>query len=555
MTALILWVALTTQPPLKLLDQARAALTNGRYPEAEKLARRLTQRSPGESNGWLFLGTALLHEGNAPGASSALRRAAELDPKSGITWFNLASAQFSSDAYADAESAFLRSAELDPELARLALLNAGLAAAKRGDLARAEKLRRDALTRGTADEVTAERARLLDDAIAGKRTSETMKRVTDLIHRGSAALEGGDEELAEAEFSRALVLTRDGTALHNQIAGILSTLHKNGDSRFFIQLGVSMGYDSNVAQTALLGAALNSSGLPGAAFLGASLETGVRIVGSADNHLFGRYSFSQLAYFDSTFQADSLQSHALELSVQWTAHPRLVIEPFIDGNLQLDGITSFGLFQTAVDAGLRLNIREGNGFETRLRYEHDKRFALNSNFSFLSGDADEAAIAERYNGSRLRLAVEYSFQSEGLGYEEVPFVDVRGPLALGGVDGTYHIPFGYLAHVASLSSKITSSTPFSFGIGFRFEHRDYRDPSYLESDGGARFAYRNRIDNRFSVDAKLEANLSHGLAMAIGYTFIDNLSNIDYTNQATAFDYGVRSFTKHLIEIEVSYVY
>jgi len=188
-----------------------------------------------------------------------------------------------------------------------------------------------------------------------------------------------------------------------------------------------------------------------------------------------------------------------------------------------------------------------------LRYEHDKRFALNPGFAFLSGDTDEASIAQRWNGNRLRLALEYSFAREGLGYEDVPFVDVRGPLAVSEVDATYHIPFGYLAHIAALTAKITSSTPFAFGMGFRYERRDYRDPSYLESAGGANFYYRNRVDDRFSIEAKLEVDMSHGLALAIGYTFIDCFSNIDYTNQATALDYGIRGFTKHLVEVEFNY--
>src|SRR5262249_41980797 len=156
---------------------------------------------------------------------------------------------------------------------------------KRGDSARAEGLRKSALARGTGDPTTDERARLLADAIAGRRSTETIGRVRDLISRGRAALEAGDEQLAETELSRALVLTRDGTALHSQIAGILGTLRKSGDSRFFLQLGLSTGYDSNVAQTALSGAALGSTGLPGAVFLGASFDIGVRVVGNADNHL------------------------------------------------------------------------------------------------------------------------------------------------------------------------------------------------------------------------------------------------------------------------------
>ena len=102
-------------PGAKEMNTLAALFNEGRYPEAEHLARKIMEQFPGHGSGWKGLGTAFIFQGRKAEALAPMKKAAALLPEDVAVHYNLGNIQLELGRPVDAEASYRRALELIPE--------------------------------------------------------------------------------------------------------------------------------------------------------------------------------------------------------------------------------------------------------------------------------------------------------------------------------------------------------------------------------------------------------------------------------------------------------
>nr|MDP2189884.1 tetratricopeptide repeat protein [Rhodoferax sp.] len=187
-----------TQPPRQQIDMLVALHSQGRFAEAQTLARSLTIRFPQHALGWTLLGAVLQQQGRFEEALLPLQTAAELLPQDAAAQGNLGLVLNALGRLPQAEASYRRALALKPAYAA-AQGNLGVLLRNQGRYAEAEMRYRRALELKPNDAV---------------------------MHGNLGTLLQDQGRLAEAEarYRRVLELKPDDAVVHS---ALLFTLSQN----------------------------------------------------------------------------------------------------------------------------------------------------------------------------------------------------------------------------------------------------------------------------------------------------------------------------------------
>jgi Flp pilus assembly protein TadD len=408
------------------------------------------------------------------------------------------------------------------------------------------------------------RAGRLPDAI------RAFARATALLPReaqfhfilGVAHSRHGEDDAAEHELDEALRLglARADAQEARDLLRVLRQRRRDTRAKLTLDVRVGTGYDSNVPQSGVVLAAQGATGAldSGAAQLLADLALSWRMVGDMDRGLRLEYRFGQLAYLSDALDPYSIQEHDLTLSGAIRPHRRLSLEAFADGFALFSGVKTFTPFQAGLSIGPRLTIREGRGFETVTRYQHVFKWSLDPTYAYLGGNRDEVALTEVFRATHGRLSLAYQFTHEAVGTDAVLVSALYFPLGAPAVgpDATYHIPYSRNSHEVSLVGALDLPLGLRGLLTLRYEHSDYLGQSFIDLPATGQNQYlRQRVDNRYVVDAALRRTLWGPFDAELAYTLVINRSTIDNTVAQTARDYDNKDYYKHVATLELSYAY
>ncbi|HEX4462726.1 MAG TPA: hypothetical protein VIA18_32345, partial [Polyangia bacterium] len=239
----------------------------------------------------------------------------------------------------------------------------------------------------------------------------------------------------------------------------------------------------------------------------------------------------------------------------------LTLAAGVDGYVLFAGVQTFTPFQAGASVGPRIEIRESHGFETRLRYQHVFKTALDAPYKYLGGQRDEASLTQAWRDQRDRLSLGYVFAHEAIGTQVVTLDQLPFPEAPpGSYDpaAIYHIPYSYFGHELSLTEARDLPWSFHGALTLRYEHRDYVGQSYIGPPAGqttAPFDYRTRRDNRFSADLALRHEIGAGFDVEAAYTFIVNSSTIDNDSPNSTLDYDDKNYLKSVVQLTFGFTY
>jgi tetratricopeptide (TPR) repeat protein len=409
-------------------------------------------------------------------------------------------------------------------------------------------------------------ARAFSAALAINSKDPDFHFMLGLVHFDAGADTDARESL---ERALALGLAGDSRVRARQVLTSLRQGHRSESARFYLELRAGAGYDSNVPQSGIILSATRAPGTTtttatstptAAGYLSAAADIFWRPAGTPQNGLALDYKFGQIAYLSSALDPYSLQEHDLTTSAAWSPHPRVTLESGVDAYLLFEGVQTFAPFQWGLSLGPRLTIREKQGFETRARYQHVFKYSLDPYYNYLSGNHDEAGVQEVWRNPQTRVSVGYLFAHEAVGTQLVALGDLVLPIALPGSydpSSVYFIPYSYLGHEASLS--VTRDLPIDLRatLTLRYEHRDYQGDAYIERPSGSVLpgSAAARIDDRFSADIAVRYLIGKYFALELDYSFILNASTIDNTRPATPLQYDDKSYLRHVISLEGSFLF
>jgi tetratricopeptide (TPR) repeat protein len=407
-------------------------------------------------------------------------------------------------------------------------------------------------------------ARAFEAALAIDAKDPDFYFMLGLVHFDAGADTDARESL---ERALALGLAGDSRLRARQVLTSLRQGHRSESARFYLELRAGGGYDSNVPQSGIIvnanqagSGARGSPSLPtAAAFLSAEADLFWRPAGTPQNGFTVDYKFGQMAYLSSALDAYSLQEHDATVSAAYSPHPRVTMEAGVDGYVLFEGVQTFAPFQWGLSFGPRLTIRQSRGFETRARYQHVFKYSLDPYYDYLTGNHDEAGVQEVWRDPQTRVSVGYLFAREAVGTQLVALADLDLPDAVPGSydpNSVYFIPYSYLGHEASLAVTRDLPADLRASLTLRYEHRDYQGEAYVEPpSGNRRIDYSARIDDRFSADLAVRYLLGKYFAFELDYSFIFNSSTIDNTRPSTPLHYDDKSYTRHVIGLEASFLY
>ena len=400
-------------------------------------------------------------------------------------------------------------------------------------------------------------ARALSSAVELAPSEAEFHYMLGLVH-----FDAGADRDAKQALSRAVALGLP-PAEARRAADILRTLAetpRGETSRFYVELRVAGGLDTNVPQSGVVQTAQQAATGESvvAPFLEGDFDFFWRPAGTARSGFTVEYRFGQLAYLSEELDFYSLQEHDLTISGAWTPTARLTLELGGGGYLLFNGVETFTPFQAGGSIGPRITVREPHGFETRLRAQHIFKQSLDTNYNYLTGNRDEAGAAELWRDPRDRLSIGYAFAREGAGVQEVPLNQLEFPDAAPGSydpNEVYFIPYSYFSHEVALGAARDLPHQFYGSTALRYEYRDYDEPSHVAAPNGTPFYYRHRRDNRFELDVGVRHPIAYGFDVELAYSFAVNVSTIDNTRPSTPLDYDDKNYTKHVIQLDFGFEY
>src|SRR5262249_30782777 len=294
----------------------------------------------------------------------------------------------------------------------------------------------------------------------------------------------GADAAARVELERALELglsADDAESARKMLDGIASR-DERPSARLAIDARAGAGYDSNVPQSGVIVTEPTAPALANADApqLLVDLDVPWRPIGTARDGLFIQYRFGQMAYLSSALDSYSLQEHDLGCAVSASPSSAVTVGLDVDGFALFSGVETFGPFQAGFGLGPRLTVREGAGLETRLRYQHTFKHALETGFESLSGDRDDLSLAEAWRRAGRRVSLGYAFRREAVGQQQVAVSDIPFPSGLPpGVSPTdiYVIPYSYQSHEAALSGSLWLRQAARVATSLRYEPRGSTRPT------------------------------------------------------------------------------
>jgi protein O-GlcNAc transferase len=212
-----------------------AALFNqGRYTEAEALARQLTERFPIHGFGWKVLGAALKSQGRTLESLEPMQKAAMLLPGHADAHSNLGVTLKDLGKPADAEASYRRALEIKPDYIE-AYNNLGNILKDRGRVEEAEASYRRALkikpdyaeAHSNMGIILKDRGRLEESEASCRRALEIKPDYADAHNNLGVTLRAfGRLDGAETSYRRALEIEPDYVEAHNNLGNILKDLNR-----------------------------------------------------------------------------------------------------------------------------------------------------------------------------------------------------------------------------------------------------------------------------------------------------------------------------------------
>ncbi len=378
---------------------------------------------------------------------------------------------------------------------------------------------------------------------------------------GLVHFDAGADRDARPALARAVALGLPAAEAQRaaDILRALAETPRGEASRLYLELRAAFGLDTNVPQS---GVFITATRVPGqssaSAFLQGDLDFFWRPAGTARNGFSLEYRFGELAYLSEDLDLYSLQEHDLTLWGAWTPTPRLTLELGGAGYVLFSGVETFAPFQAGASVGPRVTVREGHGFETRLRTQHIFKLSLDPTYAYLGGSRDEAGLLEVWRDPKDRASLGYVLAREGIGVQQVPLGLLDLPLAAPGSydpNDVYSIPYSYFSNELSLGGARDLPRDFYATATVRYEHRDYDQSAHITAPDGTLSYYRHRRDDRLSVDLALRHPIAYGFDIELGYSLIVNRSTIDNTRPATPLDYDDKDYLKHVVQLDFGYIY
>jgi tetratricopeptide (TPR) repeat protein len=368
-------------------------------------------------------------------------------------------------------------------------------------------------------------------------------------------LRDGEEQGAKATFEETLALhpsAEDAELARGYLAQIARRMQPS-DPRFLLELRAGGGFDSNVPESGILITAFHGPDR-GAPMLTADVDAFVRIAGGARGALLADYRFAQLAYLSKQLDSYSLQEHDLQAILKWSATRWLTGEALLDGYVLASGLEKYSAFQYGLSLGPRLLFREWRGLELRVKYQHVFKSSLDRFYRYLGGDRDEISAAEEWHNERARLILAYRFTREAVGVQDIGGGVLSYPTRI--PHDHYHIPFSYRGSEVSLTAAADLFWKLRATITQRYEHRNYPQPSYIYNTLSKATSYqRLRLDNRYTLEATIRRPLWGSLNAELAYALVVNRSTIDNTRASTIDDYDNENYLKHVLELQLSFMF
>jgi tetratricopeptide (TPR) repeat protein len=371
------------------------------------------------------------------------------------------------------------------------------------------------------------------------------------------------DDTAHLAFDRALALglpPADADRARRYLGAIAARADER-EGAVLLDARAAAGYDSNVPQSGIIVTEPQvraGEADPAAPSLAADFDALWRAAGTAQNGIALEYRFSQLAYLSNALDAFSLQEHDVAFAGAVTPEPWLTLELDTGGFVLFSGIQTFTPFQAGVVIGPRVTAREGGGFETRVRWEHTFKRALETGFESLTGSHDDLGVQEIWRRGRWRLAAGWLLRREAVDQQRVPISELTFPQGLPSSlasDG-YVIPYSYASNEGSLAASSWIGAWLRLAVSGRYEHRDYTKESFIVEPVTMTRSYpRKRVDDRFAIGVGIAHPIDERFDLELAYELTINRSNIDNTNLETPLDYDDKNYDKHTVEVGVVWRY
>ena len=185
-------------PRARETDTLRALFREGRYAEAEQLARMLTGRFPGDGLAWKVLGAALIAQGRTGESLAPMEKAVELSPGDADAVTALGNALYDLGMLEEAEANYRLALAIEPDAVE---------------------------AHGTLGNILYDLGRLEEAEAGYRRALEIDPEYTEAYNNLANTLKSmGRLEEAEAGYRRALQLEPGSAPIFNNLSGVLREL-------------------------------------------------------------------------------------------------------------------------------------------------------------------------------------------------------------------------------------------------------------------------------------------------------------------------------------------
>ena len=333
--------------------------------------------------------------------------------------------------------------------------------------------------------------------------------------------------------------------------------------RVIVDTQLSGGYDTNYAggREAILSRGSTAPELTaGSPEIAADVDVRLRLAGTALTGLHVGNRFDALLYTNHDADRFSLLEDALYLEGSWSPRDWLTLGAVAEGYLQTAGITTFGLYQTGAQLGLRAVLLEGDYFATRLRYTHSFIRALDDQYAYMTGGRDEVVVTEAFYIRRYRLSLGYRLTVDEVGRQSAPASDIldaadeqtlRCQASAACLDEpTYTIPYSYVGNALALDGGGEVGGGVHLALGVRLERRDYLEDVTISPDPRTGY-HKRRVDGRLSLDLAVKREIAWGVSARLSLFLLVSRSTIDNTASGFAFDFDNKNFYRFVGTIDL----
>jgi tetratricopeptide (TPR) repeat protein len=222
----------SANPPQKQLSSLIEYYQNGRYGDAEKLAKSITQQFPAHQFGWKVLGAVLKQTGRIIDSLPSMQKSVQLAPQDAEAHSNLGVTLKELGRLGEAEASYIQAIVLKPDFAE-AHYNLGNTLKELGRLDEAEAsytqviaLKPDYAEAHSNLGITLQELGRLEEAEASCTQAIALKPDLALAHSnlGATLKEMGRLDEAEASYGQAIMLKPDFAEAHYNLGNTLKEL-------------------------------------------------------------------------------------------------------------------------------------------------------------------------------------------------------------------------------------------------------------------------------------------------------------------------------------------